>query len=533
MPSADAPIPFNAWRDAWIPVLEGEVSRLVSLRELFAEAHRLTALGAGLSPLDRDSLHRLLVSIAAVIGRLTPKHEWPGEDTFSSAAITRFEELHIHRFNLTGAEPFLQRWDRSQDELEALQEAAAGKPVKGLLPIEQLAPEEPGGSSSKWALPQHTRSNGTPEITTLLLVTAWFQTKNGNGQDPWGGRATKGSAGTWHTNPMAVWWTDPSSLARTLWANVPEAWLEPSAAADLPLFLDHHSAGLPPTFAANAKTSVTRFTYARTLPLLVAAGDRFTGFVMGADESIPLPPPGLGKDDKERLGRVHEHDHTRLYTDKNVTKPTGVLVPRGSFGTRLSSTEGFAQWFRAERGLRSALRRWYDLERVHSVADDERVRWRLSVLSETTDGKGSREWAAWDSLPAMFAGLEAAAWDATSALLDLAGRCRWAFVPAGRTASGESKDAPLVVTGQTALYASVQPVLLAFINALHHGDLPDPRVAAEQIVREAITCFAATTDPLLTPRSVSEVARARAEFARLTHSALNKSFPRPHVQETA
>lgn len=520
-------VTYSAWREPWVSVSRKGVPDVVSLRELFLSAHELDGLGPGLTPLDRDSLLRFLVSLTALLGRVT--RDWSREDLdrFDTAAVEAFESQFEERFALTGERPFLQRWDHPQHRLVDLVRAADDKPVKGVLPIEQLHPHTPGASSSKWALRTTTREAGDPATATQLLVTAWFQTKNGNGQDPFGGRASKGSSGTWHTNPMAVWWSDPSSLGRTLWANTPTAWVdEKDLAIDLPVFLDHHSGGWAPEFADQPTESVARFTYAKSLPLLVPTAHGFEAFILGPDGTIPMPPASLGKDDKERLGRVHELDHTRLYVEKTNAKGVVTeLAPRGSFGTTLSSTEGFTHWFRADRGIEKAMATWKQVPRILEIDDADATSWDVALFSETTDGKGSRVWAAWDSLPALFVGAQGEVWNNVRLLLDFASQCRRAFLPAGRTATGESKEAPAIESGQAAFYTQILPILTEVAGAIAGGESPELRAYASQIASVARRNFETTTDPLLTPRQVTQVAKARAEYVRRVSAALNESYP--------
>lgn len=519
---------FNAWTQPWLPVRRRDgAEETLSLRETFLRAHDLAGLGSGFTPLDLDSLYRFLPSIAAVIARGIRDEDWTDQwETTAQIpgyAIDAFGATFEARFDVFGDRPFLQRWDRTPADVHAL----VG-PKKTLLdvakPIEQMHPHQPGDSSSKWSIRRDTRLATDPASLTMLLVTAWFQTKNGNGNDPWGGKVLKGSAGTWHTNPLAVHYTDPQSLARTIFANVPDAWLDRD---DLPLFLDHTS--LPDDFATAHKESVTRFTYDKTLPLIVVADGAPVGFVLGADETITTPT--LAADDKASLGAVHEHDHTRLYlvTRKRSKQGTEevILAPRGSFGARLSSTEGFERWFRADNNISFAFNAWRNVRRVVSVSNRDEADWNVSMLSETTDGKGSRIWAAWDEMPLAFAGAEGATLSGIQELLAFASRCRGNFASCGRTATGDSKIPPLAVVGQAAFYTGLVPIISDFAAAVSTGEEPALRDVAEQIARLAVREFEVTTDPLLTPSRIAAVAKARADFRRFTYSAFRKSYPTP------
>lgn len=156
---------FNAWSDPWLPVDDQDSTSVVSLRDLFLRAHLLQGLGPGLTPLDRDSIYRLLVSLAAVILRECTDEEWDDavdESRFPARAVDAFDERFHARFALNGERPFLQRWDRTQADLAALfsldvddkkERAARAKARQTKLqPLGALHQHVPGGSSSKWAV---------------------------------------------------------------------------------------------------------------------------------------------------------------------------------------------------------------------------------------------------------------------------------------------------------------------------------------------------------------------------------------------
>lgn len=533
---------FNAWHDPWLPVLASDGSALrLSLHDVLARSHDLTGLGAQLTPLDRDAMHRFLLSVTAVVLRGVTDEDLDGCDEpgwrLPSGAIASFGARFSHRFQLFGEQPFMQRWDRTQEDLRQLfsLEGADAKQRKvvlktradKLLPLTSLHPHEPGKSSSKWAIRRDARDETQIADLVLLLVTTWFQTKNGNGQDPWGGKALKGSAGTWHVNPLAIYLSDPSSLLRTLLANIPEAWVDRD---DLPLFIDHHDEhGLPGDFASAHKQSVTRFSYAKTLPLIYVEGGVAVGYVIGADQSIPVP--ALGKDDKESLGLVHELDHTRLYREKKAG--SGVLVPRGAFGARLTTAEGFERWFRVDNDISAALQRQAAVARILEVDESTSRGWDYSVFSDNGDPQGNREWAAWDVMPVDVAGASGMPLESIRLLLIHASECRSAFAYAGKQATGSVKVPALAVAGQAAFYNGLAPVLADVADDVRHGVLVDSYSYAVRIGRIATAEFIRATDPLLVPSKVGEVARARATFSRLVAAARGKRFAPSDSQESA
>lgn len=515
---------FNAWDQPWIPVIQRDGAQTtLSLCDTLLVLHELKDFGWELTPLDLDSMYRFLAAIVGVVARSIDHDDWQDDKAIPDYAVKAFGDMFRERFNISGERPFLQRWDKTGTDIEA--QIAPKKSIEDTVhALDQLHPHEPGGSSSQWAIRHDARDAGDLSTLTLLLVTAWFQTKNGNGQDPWGGKASKGSASTWHTNPMAIYYTHEDSLAKTVFANIPLAWFERS---DLPVFL---SRDLPDDFATVHTSSVSRFTYAKTLPLIYWEDGRPLGFVIGPDSGIEVPL--LDKDEKTSLGVIHEHDHTRLYVETASKSGAIILKPRGSFGGRLTSTEGFERWFRADNGVAKAIESWQTRERFLNPADADLPNWSLSVFSETTDGKGTRNWVAWDVMPADFATAKGIKLSAIQTLFGFASECRKYFYTCGRTATGESRDVPAFIVGQAAFYSSLMPVIAELVADFSMVQAEDSNASeeglrryAQQIRDVARIEFDATSGPFLTPSRVADVARARAQFRRLTGAAFAKRFP--------
>lgn len=516
---------FNAWKDPWIPVTSTDGSeQQSSLCELYLSAQNLRGLGTGLTPLALDSLMRFLVSIGAVILRHVPRDGWgsPGKplDHFPASAVEAFGNEWERLFDLTGdhngGRPFCQRWDRTLADLEAL--VTSKKPLESLiLPLAQLHPHEPGGSSSEWSIRRDSRIHLDCPTITLLLVTAWFQTKNGNGRDPWGGKHLKGSANTWHTNPLALYFVDPSNLARTILANIPDAWIERD---DVPVFLAHSP--LPDDFAESMATSVTRFSYAKTLPLLIVEDEQPVGFVLGEDRTVPTPI--LAADEKASLGCVHERDTTRLYVTVRTKNRTDEK-PRGSWGGQLTTTEGFERWFRADFGVSEAIHRWRSYQRVYTAPTGP-SHWQLAVFSETTDGKGNRDWTDWSTTVLDFADARGEPLGQIRRLLVLASNCRRSMVAAFKVASQDGQVPPGATTAQAAYYTAIAPVIDELI-AEHARGLTERVITglAVEIRTAALRTFDAATAALATPANVRNVAQARRTYAAFTKKALHDDFP--------
>lgn len=511
--------PFNAWSDAWLPVTDTDgTQRTVSLRTAFAQADQIRGLGSGLTPLDRDSLHRLLPALgAAIISFAAPAtldaHTSAG--TFPVAALDAFESAHLDRFALVGDRPFMQRWDHPQSDLDDLN----AKQATQVRPLTQLHPHAPGGSSSKWGVRRDSRATFDWPTVTLLLVTTWFQTRNGNGQDPWGASLTSGSSGSWRPRALAVHLI-ADTLGKTTYANMPESWLERS---ELPAFLAHDS--MPGDVAAAEVDSLWRVTYAKTLPLLridVATGAP-AGFVLGPDATVPVPP--LHADEKEALKTVHHGDHTRLRHD--VTKKDGRVEREyiGSTGAPLGTVEGATQWFLREGRIKKALVGHRALERAggpYRTADWDAM--RLGVYNETADTKGmTRTWADWSEIDTRAAGYDPAATLAVETLLTYVDACRRALAYACRLATGDSKP-PMLDRTQADLLSAVTPLLASSVETASQAPDPDaspddPGAASADVAtvleaarRTASTSFRAAVAPLTTPINVERVANATGWF---------------------
>lgn len=518
---------MNAWRDPWVSVWASDGTEVVlSLRDLYRRAHELRGLGPGLTPLDMDSLLRFLPAIGAMILK-----EWGEPDDTEAIAEGRYPEEAIEAFEgsfdlslfeLFGPKPFLQRWDKTPAEVDALVDGKKkflthSMPSKSLLrPMEQLHPHVPGGSSAQWAVRRDPREAEDPAVLTTLLVTTWFQTKNGNSKDIFGCGALKGSVGTWHVNPLAVFLVDPSNLGHTLLANTPLEWL---MGTSIPAFFDR--AQRVPDLAGQPR-DLYRCTYAKTLPLIYAVEGSPLGYVLGADSTIPIPE--LGADDKASLGVVHDGDHTRMYV---VDAKKGTSKPRGSFGLRLASSEGFNQWFREDRKTDESLQRVLGVARV--LEPDSLADWWVGLYSETSDGKGTRTWCDWSTLPAGPAGMDARARLQFSSLMGLVSKARGAVFYGLKTASGDSQTPAAVDMAQAALFARIESVLTDALHLLAENAESTMRDHAQQLVRIAIESFHASTETYATPQNIAAVAMARSTFAR----SVRASFTSIYAEERA
>ncbi len=512
---------FNAWHDPWLPVVDrrGAFTQ-VSLRELYDRAPEFVGLGRGLSPLDIESLHRLMSAVAAVIVRGRPLRELTGSaqsGAFPADGVAAFEGRFADLFDLSGERPFLQRWDKSPADIDAL--VTSRKPLTDLLkPIAQMHPHEPGNSSAQWGVRRDPRDAADPAVLTMLLVTAWFHNRDGNSRDPWGGKAEKGSVATWTVNPMSVFLIDKNNLGRTIYANLPVEWVN---GTDLPMFLDHH--GVPEDFVTGER-GLYRSTYARTVPLLYWRDGRAIGFVTGP---MPYAVPRLAADIKESLKAVHLGDYAVL-TVTRTTKAGSETKPRPSLGVRVVSTEGFERWFRADNGIAGAsgaLARW--LERPRALLPDPTLAgWDVAVFSAICDTYGGRKWADWSVLPGRASGANPHQTAVMQSLTTFAAACRSKMLFPARIASGDSKTPAFLDQTQAAFYDAVEPILAAAAHNLAAGAPVDMWASLNQIATQARSAFHHGTEALR-HHSLRSTSSARAVYARQLRGLLTSSPYRP------
>lgn len=513
---------FNAWHQPWLPVARGATCTRISLREFYTNSSTYSGLGSGLSPLDHDALHRLLAGVGAVIARDLPRRDLARHaeaGTFPAAGIATFEAAYAARFELAGHQPFLQRWDKTARDIDAAA-AAKKKPIDAVLvPVAQLHPHEPGGSSAQWAVRRSALDAGDPAVLTLLLVTCFFHVRDGNGRDLWGGKAAKGSIATWTTNPMAVFLLHKDNLGCTVYANTPREWIEDVSRGVVPMFLDHTA--VPPDFITRPR-GLYRCTYARTLPLVYWRGGRPAGFTLGPTP-YPVPILAVSKsgdpDEKESLKALHLGDPTILVIQTRTETGTEDK-PRTALSARLTSTEGFDRWFRVENGIAGddgALVRWLQAPRALEVP--QRLHgWSIGVCSTRCDPYGGRLSADWSTLPARAAGSDPNVALTMQVLTGFASDCRRKMLYPARLATGDSKSPAFLQTTQQAFYAVLEDVLgdvLVRLARETEGALADAALGRllVEIATEARGAFIAGTAPLAAV-SIGRVSNARAYYER-------------------
>jgi hypothetical protein len=494
---------FNAWRDPWVPVLDGDLDVALSLRDVYLRAHNLSGLSHGLTPLEYDALLRFLPQVGALILRGGPPDQSALlEGRYPAESVSAFEStFDLSLFELASEKPFMQRWDLAPAELAD---------AKKLHALNELFPHEPGPSSANWAIRLEQRNSSDLASLTLLLVVAWFHTKNGNGKDSVGSSVTKGSAGTWHVNPLSVFAIHPGSLGLSLLGNTPKVWLrEDSSTA---VYFQRNSE--VPDQASAQPLSLYRCSYAKSMPLVRWVDCRPTDFELGPDRSIGVPT--LGKDDKESLGNVHDSDHTRL--DKiDVKKNTRTKL--GAFGERLTSTAGLRRWFAEGASTKDSVDKWKTIERLASLDIEH---WRIGVCSEKTDGKGTRWWCDWSELPLSVAGGDERSFAQIQTLVMLLdGFRKSAYVGAKQLAGGNSS---MVDHLQSAVMRAAEPSITAALDQLAQNSIAQVSGIGHQMARDCVAAFNAATEPYLTPFTVREVAAVRSVFARVVRAKVYQTF---------
>lgn len=488
--------PFNAWRDPWLPVVNNDGPQIVSLRDLFADAGSYTALGADLTPIDRDSLYRFLPAVAAMIARNDSDYHRTG--TLDAAAIDQFEDRWSERFDLTGPKPFMQHWTLTGADLDAAGENA--------MPLARMFPHVPGSASSLWMQRRDTRTVDDWATITLCLIVLWFQTRHGNKKDPWGIKHTKGSAASYHVNPMAVYYTHPDSLGATIAANTPLEWLD---STDVPMFFNHEQ---PPIDLSTVPGSLYRFTYARMLPILHLDSDgNPDGFTIAATE---YPVPLLGETEAESLAAIHEIDHTRL---PNLSAKAASAVAMGSFRARVTSTAGFTHWFRSDAriaGADGAFDAWRRIRRAARI--NGRERWLVSVFSGSCEKKGGPyRWCDWSTFPLTAAGDDPIISAQLFSIAEAVGAATKTVWGPLKTAFGDKRKKSDLQDKVTAdIYALCEPVIANTQAAIAANGAADVANAVAAIRAAGIKAFTAGVDPLRTPLNQPALARAIGSYQR-------------------
>ena len=521
-----SPERLNALHLPWVPVTlaDGTDTRL-GLADLFRQAHEIRGLGRRLTPIERESLHRFLPSVAAVILQGADENlldEVSEAGRFPAHLVDAFVETHGDAFALNqSSRPFLQRHDLKQSDVEAL--VTAKKPLVGEDPGTSIArppgllhPHVPGASSSQWAVRRDDRDPATDlGVLTLLLVVTWWQTRRGNGRGLDGRTLENGNPGQAGVRPLSVHWIGPH-LGLTLAAGVPEAWLD---SPELPMWLDRDAV---PADLAHRPHGLWRSTYARNIPLLLWSDDIDPvplGFVLGP---ATAPVPVLAADAKASLVAMHEEDHARLFqtaTKKNKSAERKQVTAGDS---RLISTEGYVRWYANHLG--AALKDWAGQRRMANPDD----RWQVAVYSEVCHTTGSREASDWVVLPMQRlapAGVaETRIATAIQAIQTLRAKM---FAPMTVACEGRRyKDARPVAlpAAQAQFYALVETPLVEFIATAQTATDADVRATAEEFRNLALTAFTAATQPLLTPATLPQVSTARRFYADQTRRHLAEIF---------
>lgn len=510
-------VPFcNALDEvAWIPVItaSGEEER-VTLLDALSRGSEYVGLGHELTPLERESMHRFLPSVGALVLREADLSvdDLVDGGVFPVDAVGRFADKYRDAFWVKHPmRPFLQRHDLDQSLFES--RVSAKVPLVGedskksvVRPLMMLHPHVPGGSSAKWALRVDDRDPATDLGTlVLLLVVTWWQTRRGNGQGPDGRALENGNPGQAGIRPLSAHWIGPN-LTQTIMAGIPERWV---SADEQPMWLDR--TGIPANLSANPH-GLWRTTYARNLPYVLwqsALGEAPVplGYALGPDTT---PVPRLAATDKESLVAMHEGDYARLFVPE---EKKGVTTFKQVSGVeiRLGSTEGYVRWFKQH--LDRALGDW-GLDRM---AEPDRRTWRVGIYSEVCHTTGSREFSDWVVLPARTLSPTGDTLGGVTLAIQIVDLLKSRmYRPMTVACEGRAyKDAkPVALSGAVAkFYADVEPDLLACFAALDADPATPLAEFAARFQRSAVAAFKAATESLLTPATAPQVYAARQQYA--------------------
>lgn len=211
---------------AWIPVRHQDgTATEVGLRDLFLRADTFTEITAS-SPLEHEALTRFLSTVTALVVRAAGPGWDPSLDTrFPPDAVeTALSSLAAH-LDLAGpVDPFMQ------------DAPTAGSSDFNASPVTSLSLDRPNLTVQAWHFRGQLNERPDGQITWarlgVLLVTFWYFAGTSNVDIE--GRKQVGSLCGKAGNGLHLFWRGPS-LAHTLLANTPRAWVDSS---DLPAWAD-------------------------------------------------------------------------------------------------------------------------------------------------------------------------------------------------------------------------------------------------------------------------------------------------------
>lgn len=541
----------------WVPVIHrARGAETLGLRDALVQSPEITGLGDSLTPVERDALLRFLVSITALVKRRSPR-----AGLRDRAAVETVLAEHADRFDLLHAdEPFLQEWHVTDEQRAAI---APGK----VLGLEQLDLHAPGSSTSPWLLRMPDPSASEPGTIARGLVTGWFHRKLGNTAGPQFYRRMLDNADKWTKVSAGApagavldtsFYLIADTLADTLALNCPASWARSTV---VPAWLDQDA--LPSSTDLTSGTAdLWRATWSPNRPLLLHEDGMVSGFVIGttarpvptlADVSkIKMPkrkapgPDGSEADDLELYDRTCVKKHLTAiypYPDRWTTVLDGqgkpVRVTSGPSKNAevldLTSTRGLVHWY--SHMLDEALGAWR-----RAAGPGSRTA-RVGIFVEASDGTNgmrfTNRWFELDVEPLTLAAsrdrtiLVALAHEAAQGITSLAPSLRseiedgkkrlnlWAL------ANGRDKNVPSAAA-KTQMYAGLDEVFVPALAQLIDGDTDEEwlRGRALDLATTACRTFEVLTEPLINPKTVPDIARARAAYRRYMFGKLNDAFPK-------
>ena len=508
----------------WIPVLQLDGTQTkVNLVDLFLNAHNFADLGR-LTPIERETLHRFLPTVAALILRNASEDDLDGfceTGAFPPSAVERFATEYEDYFWLQHpAHPFLQRWDIKQSDVDAhvsdTKPLIHDGPKKSVLkPLKQLHPHEPGNSSSKWAIRRDSRDPATdPATLVLLLAVTWWQTRRGQATGIDGRPYENGNpddAGTW---PLSAHWIGPN-LGLTLAANTPNQWVDGSD--ELPMWLSQDNPLPAANLAANLH-SLWRTTYARNIAYIYWSDGLPLGHILGP---TTYPVPALAETEKEALKGMHTGDYARLFEHQKKKDGTVVTKQLNAPEALISSTEGYVRWYQKE--LDKALTLW---GRDRLIDPSDQHDWKVGIYSEICHGTGNREFCNWFLLNArtlMFKTDDEIGFVGNLNLI-----YRFALnmaAPMAVACKGRPGANPATLPiAKRQFYADAEGPLQDLIAAVL-ADIPaNWESEAKRFRTLAVATFTTVTNSLINPSTIGQISRARNAYSRSTQREINKVF---------
>lgn len=158
----------------WLPVQDGDETRLVGLRELFTRAHEIADLAVPVPPAESGLLRVLYALAARITGLDTARDsgEW-ADRRYEALETGRFDADAVHRY----FDAYADRFDVFHPEWPFLQDSRLREQCANSSGVNKLILTRPAGNNQVW-FGHHTdlepQSAPTPEAVLFLIAQLYY-----------------------------------------------------------------------------------------------------------------------------------------------------------------------------------------------------------------------------------------------------------------------------------------------------------------------------------------------------------------------